>query len=203
MERKIGIMGGTFDPIHNGHLVLGEEAHRQFMLDEVIFMPTGIPPHKAGRKIGDAEDRKRMVEMAVAGIPYFSCSDMELLRRGTTYTADTLVQLHEENPGASYYYIVGADSLDQMGGWYRPDIIFREAVILAAMRQTQTAEEFSRARGMLEKKYGAVIHPLKCPMMPMSSSQIRACIRQGISVEDSLPLSVWEYIKKKKMYGCP
>ncbi len=129
MKRKVGIMGGTFDPIHNGHLLLGEEAYRQFALDEVVFMPTGIPPHKAGKKIADAADRKRMVELAVANTAYFSCSDMELMRHRTTYTAETLTLLKEKNPDTEYYYIVGADSLDQMDGWYHPEIIFQKAVI--------------------------------------------------------------------------
>ena len=176
MKRKIGIMGGTFDPIHNGHLALGEEAYRQFSLDEVVFMPTGIPPHKAGKKIADAGDRNYMVEAAVAATPYFSCSDMELRRHRTTYTAETLTQLRAENP---------------------------ETVILAAMRQTQTAEEFSNAKEMLENKYGASIYLLKGPIMPVSSSQIRAYIRDGVSAEAYLPRPVWEYIKEKKLYCCP
>ncbi len=200
MKRKVGIMGGTFDPIHNGHLLLGEEAYRQFALDEVVFMPTGIPPHKAGKKIADAADRKRMVELAVANTAYFSCSDMELMRHRTTYTAETLTLLKEKNPDTEYYYIVGADSLDQMDGWYHPEIIFQKAVILAAMRQTQTAEEFENAKKMLETKYHASIQLLRCPLMPMSSSQIRAHIQSGISVEKYLPRFVWEYIKEKKLY---
>ncbi|HIS55838.1 MAG: nicotinate-nucleotide adenylyltransferase [Lachnospiraceae bacterium] len=203
MKRKIGIMGGTFDPIHNGHLALGEEAYRQFSLDEVVFMPTGIPPHKAGKKIADAGDRNYMVEAAVAATPYFSCSDMELRRHRTTYTAETLTQLRAENPETEYYYIVGADSLEQMDGWYHPEIIFQNAVILAAMRQTQTAEEFSNAKEMLENKYGASIYLLKGPIMPVSSSQIRAYIRDGVSAEAYLPRPVWEYIKEKKLYCCP
>ena len=106
MKRRVGIMGGTFDPIHNGHLVLGGEAYRQFLLDEVVFMPTGIPPHKANQRIADAVDRKHMVELAVAGTSYFSCSDMELVRHRTTYTAETLTLLKKENPETDYYYIV-------------------------------------------------------------------------------------------------
>lgn len=109
MKRKIGIMGGTFDPIHNGHLALGEEAYRQFSLDEVVFMPTGIPPHKAGKKIADAGDRNYMVEAAVAATPYFSCSDMELRRHRTTYTAETLTAASGQRiQETEYYYIVGA-----------------------------------------------------------------------------------------------
>lgn len=203
MKRKIGIMGGTFDPIHNGHLALGEEAYRQFFLDEVVFMPTGIPPHKAGKKIADAGDRKYMVEAAVAATPYFSCSDMELRRHRTTYTAETLTQLRSENPETEYYYIVGADSLEQMDGWYHPEIIFQNAVILAAMRQTQTAEAFSNAKEMLENKYGASIYLLQGPIMPVSSSKIREYIRDGVSAEAYLPQPVWEYIKEKKLYCCP
>lgn len=200
MKRRVGIMGGTFDPIHNGHLVLGGEAYRQFLLDEVVFMPTGIPPHKANQRIADAVDRKHMVELAVAGTSYFSCSDMELVRHRTTYTAETLTLLKKENPETDYYYIVGADSLDQMDGWYCPEVIFEKAVILAAMRETQTVREFSNAKKMLEEKYKASIYLLKCPMMPISSSQIRVSIKENISVEKYLPQSVWEYIKKKKLY---
>ena len=201
MKRKIGIMGGTFDPIHNGHLMLGEEAYRQFALDLVVFMPTGNPPHKRKQQIADAVYRKEMVEAAVADYPYFFCSEMELKRQGMTYTAYTLTQLRGEQPETEFYYIVGADSLEQMDSWYHPEIIFEQAIILAAMRETQTMEEVSVAIKQLEEKYHACIFPLRGPLMPVSSSEIRRKIRVGESVKPYLPEAVWRYIREKNLYG--
>ena len=110
---KIGILGGTFDPIHNGHLRLGREAYEQFGLDAVWFMPTGNPPHKKDHKITEGEMREHMVKLAIADTPYFLYSDFELRRRGNTYTAQTLSLLREEYREDTFYFIIGADSLYQ------------------------------------------------------------------------------------------
>lgn len=197
--KKIGIMGGTFDPIHNGHLMLAQQAYEQYKLDHVIFLPTGIPPHKHGI-IASGEDRKKMVELAISGCTYFSCSDLEVRQKKTTYTAHSLTYFCERNPNSTFYYIVGADSLDYMEQWYHPEIIFQKAVVLAAMRNTESHEEVSASKKLLEKRYNAVIHFLDCPPFDISSSEVRECVRQEIPITGKIPDAVIQYMEKHQLY---
>ena len=108
--KRIGIMGGTFDPVHNGHLLLGRQARSEYGLDEIWYMPSHIPPHKKDHRITDGKDRLAMLELALEGIPFFSVSDFEMKREGNTYTAQTLELLKEEYPEDKFYFIIGADS---------------------------------------------------------------------------------------------
>ena len=117
---EIGIMGGTFDPIHNGHLLLGKQAYEEYKLDQIWFMPSGTPPHKKDHKVTDVKDRVAMVQLAIKKFPFFYCSDFEIQRPGNTYTAQTLQLLHQEYPKHRFYFIVGADSLYQIEKWYHP-----------------------------------------------------------------------------------
>ena len=112
--RRIGILGGTFDPVHNGHLLLGEQAYREYGLDEIWFMPSHVPPHKKDHLITDGAARIRMLELATESIPYFTVSDFEMGREGNTYTAQTLALLKEAYPDIEVYFIIGADSLYQL-----------------------------------------------------------------------------------------
>lgn len=113
--RRIGILGGTFDPVHNGHLLLGEQAYREYGLDEIWFMPSHVPPHKKDHFITDGAARIRMLELATESIPYFTVSDFEMGREGNTYTAQTLALLKEAYPDIEVYFIIGADSLVPAG----------------------------------------------------------------------------------------
>ena len=108
--RRIGILGGTFDPVHNGHLLLGEQAYREYGLDEIWFMPCGHPPHKKSRLVTQGKEREDMVKLAIASVSYFVYSDFELKREGNTYTAQTLTLLREAYPQHEFYFIIGADS---------------------------------------------------------------------------------------------
>ena len=121
-RKKIGIMGGPFDPIHVGHLILGEKAYEQLGLDRVWFMPSGNPPHKRNRK-GQASNEQRvsMVKKAIAGNPHFELSLIEMNEDGYTYTYRTLERLKEENPDTDYYFIIGADSLYDFATWKKPE----------------------------------------------------------------------------------
>ena len=112
--RRVGILGGTFDPVHNGHLLLGEQAHREYGLDEIWFMPSHVPPHKKDHHITDGAARIRMLELATESVPYFSVSDFEMGREGNTYTAQTLALLKEAYPDIEVYFIIGADSLSYL-----------------------------------------------------------------------------------------
>ena len=197
---NIGIMGGTFDPIHNGHLALAEAAYRQFSLDSVFFMPTGNPPHKEGSHVLDAKLRLQMVTIAISDIPYFDCSDLEVKRAGKTYTSDTLTWLCERYPEDTFYYIVGADSLDYMDEWHMPEVIFQKAIILAAMRKTQSLERVLSVKQLLEEKYHGTIHLLDCPEIDVSSSEIRNLVSKQCSVSGKLPAMVEQFIYEYSLY---
>ena len=124
--RRIGILGGTFDPVHNGHLLLGEQAYREYGLDEIWFMPSHVPPHKKDHFITDGAARIRMLELATESIPYFTVSDFEMGREGNTYTAQTLALLKEAYPDIEVYFIIGADSLYQLESWYHPEQVMAQ-----------------------------------------------------------------------------
>ena len=141
MKKKIGIMGGTFDPIHIGHLILGEKAYDQFGLDKVRFMPAGNPPHKRNRK-GRATDEQRveMVRMAISSNPHFELCLAEMNEDGYSYTYRTLERFREENPEEEYYFIIGADSLFDFDIWREPGRICKACTIVVATRN-QTSNE--------------------------------------------------------------
>lgn len=132
---RIGIMGGTFDPIHNGHLMLGRQAYREYHLDRVWYMPSGQPPHKKGNHVTPAADRCAMVSLALEREEGLFLSEFETSRGGTTYTATTLSLLCGEHPGDEFYFIIGADSLYEIESWYHPERILAMAGLLVAPRE--------------------------------------------------------------------
>ncbi len=199
-KRKIGLMGGTFNPIHIAHLILAENAWHQYELDEVVFVPNHIPPHKRGAQIAPDADRLAMVSMAIEGIPYFSVSDMEMTREGYSYSSDTLLELRSGNPDCEYYFIMGGDSIEQLSTWHRPDIIFANCIVLAAIREQSSDEEFDAQISALTEKYGADIRKLDIPRLDLSSSEIRKRVHDGMSVRFMVPQPVWEYMTEKGLY---
>ena len=198
--KRIGVMGGTFDPIHFGHLLMAEQAYEQYELDSIMFLPTGEPPHKEGKKVTSSLDRLKMVQLAIEGNPHFFCSPMEIEQSGYSYTARTLKRLTENNPGIQYYFIVGADSLDYMENWYHPEEIFRYAVILAADRNTISKEQLIFKAEFLKERYGADIRMLPIPLVEYSSTKIRHKISEGKSIRYFVPESVSEYIASHRLY---
>lgn len=198
--RKTGIMGGTFNPIHNGHLMLAEEAFQQFSLDEVLFMPCGKPYMKAGQEVQPAQIRAEMTALAIQDKPYFKLSTVEMDQPGNTYTYQTLERLKKENSDTEYYYIVGADSLFHMADWRYPERIFPNCCILAAIREDKTADDVERQIRYLEQTYGAVIHLLETERMNISSSEIRRKTAAGESIENDVPASVKIYIEERGLY---
>ena len=198
--KRIGIMGGTFDPIHLGHLLMAEQAFEQYELDQVMFLPTGDPPHKEGRKIAPADIRRKMVEMAIFGNPHFFCSSMEIEREGYSYTAKTLTELRKAHPDTSYYFIVGADSLDYMERWYHPREIFQQAVILAASRNSVSEEEVQFKIKQLKERYQADIRPVRMPLIEISSTEIRSRLSDGKSIRYFVPDQVAEYLASSDVY---
>jgi nicotinate-nucleotide adenylyltransferase len=198
---KIGIMGGTFDPIHNGHIVLGKQALKEYNLDKIWFMPTGHPPHKKDHKVTDASYRFQMVKLAIEGQEEFVCSDFELLLGGTTYTAKTLFLLHEKFPEHTFYFIIGADSLFEIEKWYEPKKVLSQAIILAADREYEEADKSIGAQiAYLTAHYNADIRRLHCREMDISSSEIRELVEEGESISDYVPEVVEEYIIRHRLY---
>lgn len=200
-KKRIGIMGGTFDPIHIGHLILGETAYHQFQLDKILFMPAGNPPHKQARE-NRATDRQRvdMVRLAIASNPHFSLSLEEMHREGYTYTYRTLERLRKQNPDTEYYFILGADSLYTFDEWREPGRILGACTILVGTRNHTSDEKLDRAIQHLEKKYQGNIQKLESLNIDISSKMIRSWIEEGRSLAYYVPDQVIDYIEKNKIY---
>ena len=200
-KKRIGIMGGTFDPIHIGHLILGETAYHQFQLDKILFMPAGNPPHKQARE-NRATDRQRvdMVRLAIASNPHFSLSLEEMHREGYTYTYRTLERLKKQNPDTEYYFILGADSLYTFDEWREPGRILGACIILVGTRNHTSDEKLDRAIQHLEKKYQGNIQKLESLNIDFSSKMIRSWIEEGRSLAYYVPDQVIDYIEKNKIY---
>ena len=125
-RKRVGVMGGTFDPVHIVHLILAENALKQFDLDEILMLPNGDPPHKTGKKITPASHRIAMLRLASEGVAYFRVDDMELRRAGYSYTSVTLKELREAHPDTDYYFIMGGDSVFQIETWHRPEEVMSQ-----------------------------------------------------------------------------
>ena len=201
--RKIGIMGGTFDPVHNGHLMLADTAYRQFDLDQVWFLPNGNPPHKKEENIGtDARHRSRMVALAIQGRDYCRLEEYEVRRREVSCSYQTLEHFRKQYPEDEFYFIIGADSLFAIETWVHPERIFPACVILAACRDDHDSLEEMKAQiRHLKKVYPkARIQLLRSPLIPVSSSEIRRKIRAGLSIAEEVPVEVEAYIKEEELY---
>lgn len=200
MRKKIGIMGGTFNPVHYGHLLLAESAREVFELDKVLFMPSGNPYMKNFSAVLAGEKRMQMLRLAIEGNPCFEVSEIELDREGPTYTCDTLAELKKQNSQNQYYFIMGADSLLMLESWKDPAFILQNCIVLAALRGTGTKEETKQAAEYFVHEYQADIRMLPSRYIDISSSDIRSHIRTGASVRYMLPDKVIEYIRENKLY---
>ena len=199
-RRRIGLMGGTFDPVHYVHLMLAENAYTQYDLDEVVLLPSGDPPHKTKRHITSAAMRYDMLRLASEGIPYFTISDMEIRRNGYSYSAQTLTELRAQHPDTDYYFIMGGDSIFQIETWYHPEIVMKSCIILAAIRDQVSMTDFEARIAYLEKTYGADIRLLNLPDMMLSSSEMRRRVAEGKSIRFMTPDPVIDYIKSNNLY---
>ena len=198
---EIGIMGGTFDPIHNGHLMLGRQAYEEYHLDEVWFMPSGNPPHKKDHLVTDAALRCKMVRLAIEGFPKFRLSEFEVQRAGNTYTAETLRLLHLQYPEHRFYFIVGADSLYEIENWFHPEQVMSQTILLAAGREYADApRNMEEQIAYLKEKYKADIRMLHCREMDISSNELREMESHGHRISRYVPRSVENYIQIHKLY---
>jgi nicotinate-nucleotide adenylyltransferase len=184
-------MGGTFDPIHVGHLVTAEEALHQFSLDEVVFVPTGRPWMKEHEVVASAEDRFRMTEIGIAPEPRFSASRIEVDRGGQTYTVDTLHALREAAPEAELWFITGADAMLEIVDWKEPETLFGLAQFIAATRPGYDVAPFATHEA---------VSVMEIPALAISSTDIRARLREGRPIRFLVPEGVGEYIVERGLY---
>ena len=194
--QRIGIMGGTFDPIHNGHLVAASEAAYRFQLDQVVFVPTGQPWQKAGRDVTAAEHRYLMTMVATASNPRFTVSRVDIDREGPTYTIDTLRDLRELFPDAELYFITGADSLASIMSWRDWEVMLEMANFVGV---TRPGYELSKDMLPLESQTG--IELIEIPAMAISSTDCRKRAGEGEPVWYLVPDGVVQYIAKNNLYG--
>lgn len=197
---RIGIMGGTFDPIHHGHLVAAEQAYDDLDLDMVIFMPAGRPAFKLDKRVSSGEDRYAMTLLATSDNPHFRASRFEIDREGVTYTADTLTRLRALYPEeVELYFITGADAITDIVRWKDAEVIARTAYLVAATRpgyDLSKAESVIDASGMpFDVTY------LEVPALAISSSDLRQRVAAGQSLRYLTPDTVTGYIHKHRLYG--
>lgn len=197
---KKGIMGGSFNPIHIAHLLLGETARTQYALDEVLFMPSGISYMKDTSVMAQKEHRLKLCELACEDNPYFTVSRMEIDREGNTYTVETLQALHEAEPDTEWYFILGADSLTSIERWYQAERIFELATILCATRNNLDTDALSACAKELEEKSRARIAFLASPAMEISSTEIRKRIKEGLSVKYYVPDACIAYMRENGLF---
>ena len=189
---KIGVMGGTFDPIHHGHLVAASEVADRFALDEVLFVPTGQPWQKAERLVSTAEDRYLMTVIATASNPRFSVSRVDIDRGGPTFTVDTLSDLHATLPDAELFFITGADALAQILSWRDVEQVFRYAHFVGVTRPGYELGNDHLPDG--------AVSLVEVPAMAISSTDCRARVAEGRPVWYLVPDGVVQYISKRNLY---
>ncbi len=199
-DKKVGIIGGTFNPIHLGHLILAEYAYDEYQLDEILFIPTGISYFKDPNTVLDKKMRITLTGEAIEDNPHFALSTIETDRPGNSYTYETLEELKKKNPDVRYYLIIGADSLFQIDSWKEPDIIMKDAIILAASRKDQGIDLLKEKADELMKKFHSEIYILTCPMIDISSTDIRNRIKEGKSIKYLVKEQTENYIKKYQLY---
>lgn len=201
MIKKIGIMGGTFNPIHIGHLILAETARIQYDLDEILFIPSGKSYMKQQMDIPSGKVRAHMTSLAIEGNPYFALSLMEIMREGNTYTYETLETLKAQNPNTEYYFILGEDSLFAIEKWQNPQKIFKLCTILAAVRSDGDLENIKTEAKRLSDKYNGGVLLLNCGNMDISSTKIRENVKNGQSIRYIVPDKVIHYIEETGLYS--
>lgn len=201
-KKRYGIMGGTFDPIHTGHLVVADEVRKEFKLDKVIFMPTGDPPHKNSKNVSKGEKRYEMTLLATITNPFFEISRLELDRKGTTYTIDTILELKKMYDNeVELFFITGADSLLELHTWKDSEKILELCKIIAATRPGYDIEHMEGRLKELNELHKDKITTITTPGLQISSTDIRKRVKSSMSIKYLIPESVEMYINKYKLYS--
>lgn len=197
--KKVGILGGTFNPPHKGHLHAAQQAQAALGLDHILLMPDNIPPHKA-LPVGSANTQQRleMVRLAAQELPGAEVSELELQRGGRSYTVDTLTELTERHPEISYYFIMGTDMLLSLECWYHPEILCRLCTLVVVARDDADREAIAQAAARYREMWNARIEVVSCPALPVSSTELRL---SQAACRELVPESVWQYIRQQQLYG--
>ncbi|MBO4505994.1 MAG: nicotinate-nucleotide adenylyltransferase [Lachnospiraceae bacterium] len=203
--KRIGILGGTFNPIHSAHIMLAETAGERLQLDRVLIMPSNNPPHKANAAIASDEDRSEMVRLAIKGHERLEYSDFEMKREGITYTSDTLNMLTSQNPDTRYFFIIGADSLFKFTSWHEPADILRHCALVCSGRAAVGSDEVRTKIEEIRDLYTdgdfiPEIYYIEAPSMEISSESIRKLISFEMPSAPYLAPEVYQYIQTHKLY---
>ncbi len=200
-SKAIGVMGGTFDPIHFGHLVTAESAYESFSLCEVVFVPAGDPPHKEPKAVTDAEHRLEMTRLATEDNPHFCVSSVEVAREGHSYTVDTMRHFREKyGAEAELYFITGVDAILQIPSWNNAEGVFEVCRFIAATRPGYSLSELMQFTEQLQPEYRDRIHVLEVPALAISSTDLRRRVREGQSIKYLVPEPVQRYIECTGLY---
>nr|WP_317412807.1 nicotinate-nucleotide adenylyltransferase [uncultured Solibaculum sp.] len=197
---RIAALGGTFNPIHNGHIELALGFAQELSLDRVLLIPTAVPPHKLSPDLAAGEDRLEMCCLAAKGHEILQVSDMEIRRGGASYTVDTLTELESQYPGDTLYFLTGADMFLTLEHWVRFEEIAKKAVLCAVPRGKQQEAELRRYAKLLRERYGARCHIASFPLPPVSSTQVRKLAGEGKSVDGLVPDEVALYLESHGLY---
>jgi len=197
---RVGIFGGTFDPIHFGHLLLAEQCREQCQLDEVWFLPAKIPPHKQEKTLTNEKSRVDMIEFAIAGHSQFCVEKIELERESISYTVETLQALKQRDAGHEFFLLIGADSLLEFQTWREPDRIVELATLVAVNRDSAGSVEEESLRQSLGDEIFSRLELVKMPDIAISSSEIRIRVHKGKSIRYMTPRAVETYIDQNTLY---
>jgi nicotinate-nucleotide adenylyltransferase len=200
---RIGIFGGTFDPVHLGHLLLAEGCREQVPLDAVWFLPAAVPPHKQQCELTPAKQRIEMLELAVGGYPAFSICRYEADRGGVNYTAETLAELRKQAPAAEFFFLLGADMLHDLPRWRQPERICELAMPVAVHRAGEPPPDFDNLQGIItaERIDAMRRHAVEMPAIGLSGSDIRHRVAAGQSIRYRTPRAVEKYIETHGLYA--
>lgn len=198
---KIGIMGGTFDPIHNGHLIVAEYTRTSLKLDKIIFMPSGQHPFKDNKEITPSEKRMKMVSLAIESNPYFQTSSIEIHRVGITYTIDTILSLKEKYKNDDLYFIIGSDILLEIEKWKSFNQLINICNFALVRRMGEYKEGADNKLSYLREKYNIQIEEVKAPIIEISSTEIRQRLKKELSIKYLVPEIVEKYIFQHNLYN--
>jgi len=197
---RLGIFGGAFDPIHNGHLLLTQQCREQCQLDEVWFVPTKIPPHKEAGSLSPDEARVEMLKLATAGRSDFVVSEIELNREEVSWTVDTLTLLRDQRPEDELFFLIGADSLRDFPSWKEPETIAKLATVVAVNRGETSLDELTAG---LKPELSASVRLVTMPGISISATDLRSRVSSGKSIRYLVPRAVEEFILAQKLYNSP
>jgi len=198
---RLGVFGGTFDPVHIGHLILAEQCREQAALDRVLFMPAARPPHKIGATITSFDQRAEMLALAIAGHPAFRVDDLEKGRAGPSFTVDTLEELLRRQTDAQLFLMVGSDTLNDLATWRQPERILELAKLLVMTRPTWPIQPTDQIGQALRLPRPVDVQIIEAPLIDIASRDIRRRVAEGRTIRYMVPRAVEAYIADKKLYS--